>query len=358
MVFADLGADVVRVDRVDGARAFVDCHQVLDRGRRSIALDLKNPDAVEAVLRLVGTADVLVEGFRPGVAERLGLGPDRCRARNPRLVFARMTGWGQHGPLADSPGHDINYLALSGALHAIGRSDGPPVPPINLLGDFAAGGLVLVGGVLAALVERQRSGEGQVVDAAIVDGAASLLAMVSGMATAGLWRHERGRNMFDTGAPFYDVYPCADGGYVAVGALEDRFYAALLDGLGLRGGDVPDRADNANWPALRRLFASRFAAADRDHWGVVFGGTDACVTPVLSLPEAQAHPHHRARATHVGAGSGSQPAPAPRFSRTPAELPDVAPQPGRHTVEILRGCGLTGTEIEALLTGGGARQAA
>ncbi|WP_156724668.1 CaiB/BaiF CoA transferase family protein [Streptomyces apocyni] len=313
MMFADLGADVLRIDRADGRRSFADWHRVLDRGRRSVALDLKDPADVTELLRIVDGADVLVEGFRPGVAERLGIGPEECLRGNPGLVYARMTGWGQHGPLAQTPGHDINYLALTGALYAIGEAGGPPVPPVNLLGDFAGGAMFLVCGVLAALHERRQTGHGQVVDAAIVDGTGAMLGMLLGMAETGRWRHERGANLLDGGAPFYRCYACSDGGYVAVGALEDRFYAALLKGLGLDAGRLPDRTDPANWPLLSQLFADRFARHERDWWERVFDGTEACVTPVLSLPEAAAHPHHRTR----GSGPGT---PAPRFSGTPPEF--------------------------------------
>ncbi|MEU7061149.1 CaiB/BaiF CoA-transferase family protein [Streptomyces sp. NPDC046197] len=313
MVLADLGADVLRVERADGRRPFADWHRVLDRGRRVTALDLKDPAGVAELLRLAEGADVLVEGFRPGVAERLGIGPDVCLERNPRLVYARMTGWGQEGPLAHTPGHDINYLALTGALHAIGEGGGPPVPPVNLLGDFGGGGMFLVAGVLAALYERQGSGRGQVVDAAIVDGTGALLGMLVGMAAAGRWRHERGANLLDGGAPFYTCYACEDGRYVAVGALEDRFYAALLAGLELDARRLPDRGDPANWPALRRSFADRFLGRDRDAWARHFAHTEACVTPVLTVDEAAGHPHHRAR----GSGPATS---APRFSRTPVAL--------------------------------------
>ncbi|MBB1242197.1 CoA transferase [Streptomyces durbertensis] len=318
MLLADLGADVVRIDRPGVPRAFGDWHRVLDRGRRSIALDLKDPADVRTVLRLVERSDVLVEGFRPGVTERLGLGPADCLARNPGLVYGRMTGWGQDGPLASAPGHDINYLALSGALAAIGEDGGPPVPPLNLLGDFAGGGLPLAFGIMAALYERRASGLGQVVDAAITDGTASMLGMLSAMLGAGSWRSERGRNVLDGGAPHYGVYRCADGGYVAVGALEDRFYRCLLTGLGLSPQEVPDRSDQAAWPALRGVFAARFATRTRDEWARHFEGTDACVTPVLSLAEAARHPHQRARGTYREVDGVIQPAPMPRFSRTPA----------------------------------------
>lgn len=354
MLLADLGADVVRVDRAGGERPFGTWHRVLDRGRRSVALDLKHPDGTEAVLRLVERGDVLVEGFRPGVAERLGIGPRDCADRNPALVFARMTGWGQDGPLARAPGHDINYIALSGALDAIGRADGPPVPPVNLLGDFAGGGLYLAVGILAALHERRTSGRGQVVDTAIVDGTASLLGMLLGMTEAGEWQHGRGRNVLDGGAPYYTVYACADGGHVAVGALEDRFYAALLDGLGLDADLVPDRSDRTNWPALHHLFARRFLTRTRDAWAAAFEGTEACVSPVLSVTEAAGHPHHLARDTYLRTATGIQPAPAPRFDRTTATVPAPAPRPGEHTRDVLAECGWSAADIERLLRTGAA----
>ncbi|MGW1196779.1 CaiB/BaiF CoA transferase family protein [Streptomyces sp. NPDC002536] len=354
MTLADLGADVIRVDRADGARPFASWHRVLDRGRRSVALDLKDPRGVEALLRLAERADVLVEGFRPGVAERLGIGPEECRARNTALVYARMTGWGQDGPMAQAPGHDINYIALTGALHAIGGPDGPPVPPLNLLGDFAGGGQLLVNGVLAALYEQQRSGLGQVVDAAIVDGTASLLGMLLGMADAGQWGLERGRNLLDGGAPFYSVYACADGSHVAVGALEERFYAALLHGLGLNAAALPDRSDPANWPDLHAVFEDRFASRTRAEWLGVLDGTEACVSPVLTVDEAADHPHLRSRGTF---GEDRQPAPAPRFGRTPGQTPPSAPRPGSHTREVLAECGLADAEIDAWVASGAARAA-
>jgi len=345
MMLADLGADVIRVDRTDGERAFAAWHAVLDRGRRSVALDLKHPDGLEALLRLVDGCDVLMEGFRPGVAERLGAGPDTCRARNPRLVYARMTGWGQDGPLAQAPGHDINYVALTGALDAIGPAGGPPVPPLNLLGDFAGGGLLLVTGILAALYERERSGRGQVVDAAIVDGTVTLLGMLTAMAGDGQWSGGRGGNLLDGGAPYYTAYACADSRHVAVGALEDRFYAALLHGLGLDPAGVPDRSDPGTWPALRAVLAGRFATRTRDEWAEAFAGTEACVSPVLTLAEAPAHPHLAARTVF----DNGHPAPAPRFGRTPAGEPGPAPAPGEHTREILAEAGWDRFGIERLL---------
>ncbi|MEV5568026.1 CaiB/BaiF CoA-transferase family protein [Streptomyces sp. NPDC052196] len=313
MMFADLGADVLRIDRSDGLRSFADWHGELDRGRHSTELDLKSPADVAWLLRKVEASDVLVEGFRPGVAERLGIGPEECLARNPGLVYGRMTGWGQDGPLAGTPGHDINYLSLTGALYAIGEAGGPPVPPVNLLGDFAGGAMFLVAGVLAALYERQRTGRGQIVDAAIVDGTNTMLGMMTAMLSAGEWRSERGVNLLDGGAPFYRCYACADGGHVAVGALEERFYQALLAGLGFDPERMPDRGDPVNWPALRRMFAHRFLVRDRDAWARHFADTQACVTPVLSIEEAASHPHHLAR-------GGGPATPAPRFSRTRAQL--------------------------------------
>ena len=349
MVLADLGASVLRVDRVRSDRP-VEPHRILDRGRRSVALDLKDPRAVEAVLRMAERSDVLIEGFRPGVAERLGIGPDACRQRNARIVYARMTGWGQDGPLAGAPGHDINYLALTGALDAIGPAGGAPVPPLNLLGDFAGGGLLVVAGILAALYERERSGTGQVVDAAIVDGVAGLLAMLLGMTAAGQWRPVRGANVLDGGAPFYGVYACADGGYVAVGAIEEPFYRALLRGLDLDPAGLPERLDPARWPELREVFAERFAVRERDEWLAVFAGTDACVTPVLTVAEAGGHPHLDARGTYAVDDGLVQPAPAPRFSRTGAELGLPPCSAGAHTREALAAWGFS--DVDTLLETG------
>ncbi|MEV4703057.1 CaiB/BaiF CoA-transferase family protein [Actinoplanes sp. NPDC049316] len=320
MVLADLGADVVCVDRPGGPG--LPQSAALRRGRRVVTVDLRSPGGVADVLRLAGRADVFVEGFRPGVAERLGLGPQECRDRNPRLVYARMTGWGQDGPLAGRAGHDIGYIAVAGALEPLGRAGQAPHAPINLLGDFAGGGMLLAVGVLAALLERERSGVGQVVDAAMVDGSALLTTFLHGMAAEGRWPGPRGTNLLDGGAPFYDTYATADGGFMAVGALEPQFYAALLAGLGLDGDpELPDRDDPAGWDTLRRRFAERFAQRTRDEWSEVFAGVDACVTPVLSPAEAPGHPHNRARGTFVTVGDQVQPAPAPRFSRTPAAEP-------------------------------------
>ena len=323
MILADLGADVVRIDR-PGAAALSAPPGVLDRGRRTITLDLKTAAGVASLLRLASRADVLVEGYRPGVAERLGFGPAAVETINPGLVYARMTGFGQDGPLAQRAGHDIGYIALAGLLEPLGRAGERPHAPYNLLGDFAGGGLLLALGVLAALLERERSGRGQVVDAAMVDGSALLSAFHSGMLANGLWAHPRGENTIDGGAPFYDTYRTSDGGFVAVGSLEPAFYAALLDGLGLAGSDLPEQYDRDGWPVLRQRFAERFASRTRDEWATVFADVDACVTPVLTPAEAPDHPHNRARRTFVEVGGYAQPAPAPRFGRTPPPVPRPA----------------------------------
>jgi alpha-methylacyl-CoA racemase len=358
MMLADSGATVLRIDRPGIGRPGPGPEhperEFLNRGRQSAMLDLKHPQAVDALLRLVDTADVLLEGFRPGVTERMGVGPQACLARNPRLIYARMTGWGQDGPLARTVGHDIGYIARTGALHALGRAGGRPEFPVNLLGDFGGGGMVMAYGICAALVERATSGEGQVVDTAIVDGVASLLAMPLMFMAQGLWRDERGVNLLDGGVPWYDVYQTADGQWMAVGALEARFYAALLDGLGL-AGEAPDRADPGNWPALRELLTARFKTRTRDEWAAVFAGTEACVEPVLSLTEAAADPHLTARRTYVSPGGVTQPAPSPRFSRTPGLLPAPAPAPGQHTLEALTAWGLP--DAADLIASGAALQA-
>jgi alpha-methylacyl-CoA racemase len=323
MVLADLGADVVLVDRPGGAGPLVPPPGPLQRGRRAVALDLKAPDGLAGLLSLAQRADVLVEGFRPGVAERLGFGPETCEKINPRLVYARMTGWGQDGPLATAAGHDIDYLAVAGALEPLGRAGERPHAPINLLADFAGGGMLLAVGVLAALLERERSGRGQVVDAAMVDGSALLTTFLHGMIGNGMWRGGRGENLLDGGAPFYDTYQAADGGYLAVGALEPQFYAALLTGLGLDGDpDLPSQFERRRWPELRQIFTERFASSTRDAWAEIFAGLEACVSPVLTPAEAPRHPHNRARSTFVEVGGTVQPAPAPRFGRTPASVPE------------------------------------
>ncbi|MFI6349057.1 CaiB/BaiF CoA transferase family protein [Streptomyces sp. NPDC050560] len=336
MLLADLGADVVRVDRPGGQPFDVaPRYDTTGRGKRSVLVDLKAPDGAERVLALAERADILVEGYRPGVAERLGVGPADCHARNPRLVYGRMTGWGQHGPLAASAGHDIAYIAPTGVLGMIGAPDEPPTVPANLLGDYAGGSLYLVTGVLAALHHARATGLGQVVDAAVVDGAAHLATAVHGLLAAGLWNDGRGANLLDGGSPFYGCYRTSDGGHMAVGALEDRFYGEFATRLGL-GDDAPDRAEQNNWPALRRLIADRFATRTRDEWTAAFADSDACVAPVLSLREAPAHPHLAARATFTTVEGTTQPAPAPRFSATPTATPQPPPHPGADTAAVAR----------------------
>ncbi|MCV2487834.1 CoA transferase [Geodermatophilus sp. YIM 151500] len=323
MVLADLGADVVRVERpAGGLQVGAADRDLVLRGRRSVAADVKEPGGLASVLDLVASADVLLEVFRPGVAERLGLGPDACLARQPRLVYARMTGWGQTGPWATRAGHDLNYLGLTGTLHALGRAGGPPTFPANLVADYGGGSMLVLVGILAALVERERSGRGQVVDAAMVDGVSLLSQPMWSLRAQGAWSAERGTNLLDGGAPFYDVYPCADGRYVAVGALEPQFYAALLDGLGLSSAELPEQQDRAGWPRLREAFTTTFAARPRDEWAAVFDGVDACVTPVLEPDEVAGHPHLAARGTLLAVDGDVQAAPAPRFSRTPAGPPE------------------------------------
>ena len=359
MLLADLGADVVRVDRPGTTALPVPMPpeaDLLRRGRPSVSLDLKHPDGITTAQALIARADVLLEGFRPGVAERLGLGPDQCLAANPRLVYGRMTGWGQYGPLSQWAGHDISYLAITGALGAIGRAGGPPQVPLNLLGDFGGGALYLVVGVLAALLEARTSGAGQVVDAAIVDGTAHLSTLLVGLVSTGLWSDARGTNLLDTGAPFYDVYETADGGWMAVGPLEKAFYAEMVDRLGIADRAPVDHLDPRQWPLLRRLLAEAFHGRTRDDWAALFEGTDACVSPVLSYAEAPQHPHLAARGTYVEHHGVVQPAPAPRFSRTPAALSTPPPLvPGADTRAALEAWGIA--DVDALLASGGAVQA-
>jgi alpha-methylacyl-CoA racemase len=353
MVLADLGADVIRVDRAAAvAGGPGPLPDLLARGRRSVAVDLRQPDGVAAVLRLAASADVLIEGFRPGVAERLGIGPEACEGHNPRLVYGRMTGWGQDGPLAERAGHDIDYLAIAGALHPIGPAGGDPVPPLNLVADFGGGGMLLVAGILAALVERERSGRGQVVDAAMAEGVALLSTMFHELRAHGLWNEDRGTNLLDGGAPFYGVYRTADGGHMAVGAIEPQFYAELLERLGLDPADLPHQLDQERWPELRDRLAAVFATRSRGEWEQVFAGSDACAAPVLSLDEAPGHPHLQARGAFTMVDGMLQPAPAPRFGRTPAPAPGGAPSPGEHTNEILSGVGYSDEEIAALRQSG------
>ncbi|WP_210408115.1 CaiB/BaiF CoA-transferase family protein [Allokutzneria sp. NRRL B-24872] len=353
MLLADLGAEVVRVDRPGGGAMLPrNATDVLGRGRREVVVDLKHERGAEVVLRLAEKADVLIEGFRPGVAERLGIGPEHCMARNPKLVYGRMTGWGQDGPLAPAAGHDIGYVAITGALHAFGRADGPPQVPMNLVGDFGGGAMYLAVGVLSAVIQAGRTGQGQVVDAAIVDGTAHLSAMIYGLVASGGWQDRRGVNLLDTGAPFYDVYETSDGGHMAVGALEPQFYAEFVRLLAPDG--LPDRGDPANWPELRRRIAEIFASRTRDEWAKVFEGTDACVSPVLGLTEAAEHPHNKARGVFVAPGGVVQPAPAPRFSGTPAPPVGVPAAAGSHTRAVLSEWGLS--DVDELIESGAAHQ--
>lgn len=340
MLLTDLGADVIRLDRpgpAEAVNAGADGPH-MSEGRTVLPADLKSEEGLALARDLVSRADVLLEGFRPGVMERLGLGPDTCLDLNPRLVYTRITGWGQSGPLALAAGHDMNYVSVNGALHAIGRADGPPVPPINLLGDFAGGSMFAVTGLLSALVERQASGRGQVVDAAMVDGSALLMSMVHEDRSRGSWSDERGTNYLDTGAPWYDVYTCADGRHLSVGCIEPQFYAAFLEGTGLAGEDLPEQWDQSGWPRLRERFAEVLRTRTRDEWGEVFDGVDACVMPVLSLDEAPDHPHMRARGSLVRRGDRVIPGPAPRFDRTPGGVTRGREQPG--TDEALRRWGI------------------
>jgi alpha-methylacyl-CoA racemase len=335
MLLADLGADVVRIERPAGGLTLGDpARDVVLRGRRSVHADLRDPDDLADVLALLDAADVIIDPFRPGVTDRLGLGPDALTERNPRLVYARMTGWGADGPLSQRAGHDLNYLSLTGVLHAIGSDEQPSVP-LNVVGDYGGGSLYLVVGVLAALFERERSERGQVVDAAIVDGVVSLAQLIWSMRGQGLWQDRRRSNLLDGGAPFYDTYACADGGHVAVGAIEPQFYAALLEGLGLADEDLPGQFDLAGWPRLRARLVEVFAARTRDEWAEVFAGTDACVTPVLTFDEAPGHPHLAARGAIVEVDGLRQAAPAPRLSRTPATA-GSPPSPGSTELDALR----------------------
>jgi len=336
MILGDLGADVVRVERPSKSpRPGPSKDQVL-RNRRSVAANLKDVQDRDTVLRLIAKADVLIEGFRPGVTERLGLGPQDCAKLNERLIYARMTGWGQTGPRSQQSGHDINYISLNGVLHAIGRAGERPVPPLNLVGDFGGGSMFLLVGILSALYERERSGKGQVIDAAMVDGSSVLAAMMYAFRATGLWSDVRGTNMLDTGAPYYDTYECADGRYVAVGSIEPQFYAELLDKLGLDPAELPAQNDVARWPELRARLTETFLAHDRDHWAKVFATSDACVTPVLSFAEIETEPHNTERNTFYTEGGFALPFPAPRFSRTAPDTPRPPGVPGADTEAVLR----------------------
>ena len=351
MLLADMGADVVRVDRPNSAPADPQ-NYLMHRGRRSIIVDVRNPEGRDVVLKLAETADVIIENLRPGLMERLGLGPAECQARNPKIVFGRMTGWGQDGPLSQTAGHDINYIAVSGILSCVARENERPVPPISFLGDFAGGGSFLVNGILAALWETSRSGKGQVVDAAMLDGAAVMSTMIHGFLLQGRWQDRAGVNFADGGSNYYDTYVCKDGKYLAVGAIEGPFYDELVALLGLDKTQLPHRGSAENWPELKKRFASVIATRTRDEWSDVFATSDACVAPVMTLTEAPNHPHNKARSVFVENGGHVQPAPAPRFDRTPSALHRTPPTPGADTVEILRELGLSDESVDALCASG------
>lgn len=352
MMLADLGAEVIRIERTDSSAAGPPMDprfDLLSRGRRSIALDLKQPQGVEIALRLAATANVLIEGMRPGVMERLGLGPQECLDRNAALVYGRMTGWGQTGPLAHRAGHDINYIALNGVLHSIGARNGPPVPPINLIGDYGGGAMFLIAGILAALLEAGASGKGQVIDASMLDGSSYLMTTIHMFNAAGLWQPERGSNLLDGGAPFYAVYETADGQYMAVGAIEPKFYREFVAGLGLDFSTLPDPQDPANWDALRATFAEAFRTRTREAWTETYLDRDACVSPVLSIEESALHNHNRQRETFVSCNDFTAPNAAPRFSRTGTNACRPIPRPGEHSQEILRDLDFTDHQISDLI---------
>ena len=351
MLLADLGAEVVRIDRKNASESGFPVDRRFEfvfRSRRSIALDLKKPEAVDVVRRLTRQADILIEGFRPGVMERLGLGPDTCLELNPRLVYGRMTGWGQTGPLAKGPGHDINYIALSGALHAIGHQGGPPEIPLNLIGDFGGGAMYLAFGIMSALHEARNSGKGQVVDAGMLDGTTSLMTMIYGLFASGYWTDQRGTNRLDSGAPWYSVYETSDGRYVAVGSTEASFYKNTVRLLGLNPDDFSDQHDKSGWPHMKDAFAKTFKTRTRDEWCTIFEGADACFSPVLSLAEAPTHPHQVARGNFVECAGLLQPAPAPRFSRTGAAIQSPPAKVGEHTDEVLSAWGFGIDEVDKL----------
>jgi alpha-methylacyl-CoA racemase len=352
MLLADMGAEIIRVDRREAADLGVPGREpkfdVLGRGRRSIAVDVKAEAGGEVVKRLAAKADALIEGFRPGVMERLGLGPEVLIARNPKLVFGRMTGFGQDGPLAQAAGHDIDYIALAGVLHAIGRKGEAPLPPLNLVGDFGGGGMFLAFGVVCALLEAQKSGKGQVVDAAMVDGSATLMALMYGLYSQGTWKDERGVNILDGAAPWYGTFETKDGKWLAVGAIEKRFYEEFVERLGLKLADLPRQHDRAGWPDLRRRFAEVIAGKTRDEWGRIFQGSDGCVAPVLALGEVADHPHNKARGTFVARDGVLQPAPAPRFSRTVPEMGRAPRAPGGDTEAVLGDFGFSAEEVAHL----------
>ncbi len=349
MLLSDLGADVVRIDRKGQGRGAPS--DITSRGRRSVALDLKTPEAVEACLKLMDTADAVIEGFRPGVMERLGLGPDVALKRNPKLVFGRMTGWGQTGPYAQAAGHDMNYIAITGALHAIGTED-KPIPPLNLVGDFGGGALYLAFGLLAGVIQARESGQGQVIDCAMSDGAASLMAMFYGFKAAGMWKEERRSNLLDGGAHFYDTYQCSDGKWVSIGSIEPQFYALLLEKTGINDPEFQKQHDRSAWGSLRDKLAHVIAQKTQAEWTDIMGGTDVCFAPVLDLDEAPKHPHNVARQTFVDLGGVVQPAPAPRFSATPGAIQGPPPSIGAHDREALSDWGFSDADITRLQSAG------
>jgi alpha-methylacyl-CoA racemase len=355
-LLADMGAQVIRVDRTApsglGISGKNPAFDVLGRGRKSISVDLKNPNGVEAVLRLVESADALVEGFRPGVAERLGLGPDVCMARNEKLVYGRMTGWGQDGPISHAAGHDINYIALSGVLYSVGNKDSGPIPPLNLTGDFGGGAMFLAFGVMAALWEVQRSGKGQVVDTSMLEGSAYLMLPIYGMHGSGFWSDVRGTNILDTGAPFYGTYECADGNWVSIGSIEPKFYAELLEKTGMDKMNLPPQMDRESWPEVIETYRAVFKTKTRAEWCEIMEGSDICFAPVLSMTEAPHHPQNVARNAFVDVAGVTQPAPAPRFSRTQAKAGGPAPVLGQDTSEGLAEWGFSEDEIATLLATG------
>ena len=357
MLLAELGADVLSIDRIQaaglGTSASVSAKfNLLRRSRRSAAVDLKNPAGPPLIMRLVEQADALIEGFRPGVTERLGLGPDDCAARNPRLVYGRVTGWGQEGPLSQAAGHDVNYIALTGALHSIGRKGQPPTPPLNLVGDFGGGALYLALGVVSAMLEAQRSGKGQTVDAAMIDGAASLMTSAYGLHGGGVTNNRRGENILDSGSHFYEVYETSDGKYVSLAAIEPKFYAQLLELTGISPESLPHRVDQDERPALKARLAEVMKSKTRDEWCALLEGTDCCFAPVLDMEEATRHPHNQERQTFVEVDGVVQPNAAPRFSRTPAEIKGPPAVPGAHTQSALTDWGFSAAELESLATSG------
>jgi alpha-methylacyl-CoA racemase len=351
MMLSDMGAEVLRIDRPWEVRSSTltgPSRDTLNRGRMSAGIDLKNPHGVKAVFELLKHADALIEGYRPGVMERLGLGPEECLKENPRLVYGRVTGWGQEGPLAQAAGHDINYISLAGVLHAIGRKGEAPVPPLNLVGDFGGGGMLLAFGSLCALIERQKSGEGQVVDAAMVDGAAILMSMIYAFRAMGIWENVRGSNLLDSGAPFYDVYECKDGKFISLGAIEPQFYSELINRLDLPKNDLPDQMDRSRWEEMKELVAQVISTKTREEWREQLEGSDICFAPVLDMDEVADHPHNAERKTFIRISGVLQPAPAPRFNRTDPEISRPPAHPGEHTEEALRKWGFSEDRLKSL----------